>query len=84
MIYTQNYLECLTKALDVQYKTAYERSKHIQEEIRLKDEMINTLKRENEIKSKTLQTYRYLMEAPRSGDESLAATCKRCNRVFAN
>ena len=50
LIYSQNYLECLTKALDVQYKTAYERTKHIQEEIRLKNEMIKTLKRENDIK----------------------------------
>lgn len=33
LIYTQNYLECLTQALDMQYKTAYEQCKTYKEDI---------------------------------------------------
>ena len=29
LIYTQSYLECLTRALDMQYKTAYDRSRQV-------------------------------------------------------
>jgi hypothetical protein len=84
LIYTQNYLECLTKALDVQYKTAYDRTKNVQEEIRLKNTLIGNLKRENAIKQRTLQTYKYLMEVPKEGDLSKAMTCPHCGRVFAS
>jgi len=54
LIYTQNYLESLTKALDLQYKDSYDKSKHVKEEIMLKNTLINNLKKENAIKSKTL------------------------------
>lgn len=84
LIYTQNYLECLTKALDLQYKTAYDRTKNVQEEIRLKNTLISNLKRENAIKQRTLQTYKYLMEVPKEGDLSEAVRCPRCGRVFAS
>lgn len=50
LIYTQNYLECLTKSMDIQYKNAYDRTKNVQEEIKLKNTLINNLKRENAIK----------------------------------
>jgi zinc finger protein DZIP1 len=31
LIYTQNYLECLTKSLDLQYKNTYESTKDARE-----------------------------------------------------
>ena len=35
LIYTQNYLECLTKTLDLQYKNAYESTHDIQDQIKV-------------------------------------------------
>ena len=84
LIYTQNYLECLTKTLDLQYKNAYESTHDIQDQIKQQNALISSLKKENQIKQKTLATYKYLMEAPKDGDLSKAMTCKQCSRTFAS
>jgi hypothetical protein len=47
LIYTQNYLECLTKTLDLQYKNAYESTHDIQEQIKQQNDLIGSLKKEN-------------------------------------
>ena len=47
LIYTQNYLECLTRTLDMQYKNAYESTKGVRDEIQKQNTMISNLKKEN-------------------------------------
>ena len=49
LIYTQNYLECLTRALDMQYKNAYEQTKDVREKIQRYNTELSNAKKENRI-----------------------------------
>ena len=84
LVYTQNYLECLTRALDMQYKNAYEQTAHTKEKIRKCDDQLKRLRTENQIKQKTLATYEYLIKIPKDGDNSQAVKCKHCPKFFAS
>jgi zinc finger protein DZIP1 len=64
LIYTQNYLECLTRTLDLQYKSAVESTKGARERIQQYNSMISNLKKENTMKQQTLSTYDYLFRIP--------------------
>ena len=48
LIYTQNYLECLTRALDLHYKTAYEQCKTYKSELHEKGVEIKKLSKERD------------------------------------
>ena len=84
LIYTQNYLECLTRALDMQYKNAYEQTKDVREKIQTYNIELSNLKKENQIKAKTLATYEYLIKIPKEGDHSQAIKCRHCQKFFAS
>ncbi len=64
LVYTQNYLETLTKSLDSHYKQAFEdASRHKEQQRSLKEEN-EALRRELKLKTKTLTTYEYLLKLP--------------------
>ena len=50
LIYTQNYLECLTKTLDMQYKNVYEQTKVYRDQLEKYDAERQNLKKENRMK----------------------------------
>ena len=64
LIYTQNYLETLTKSLDVHYKKAHEETIKTRDAIKVTASENATLKKELKIKQKTLATYEYLLKLP--------------------
>jgi len=84
LIYTQNYLECLTRALDMQYKNAYEQTKDVREKIQKYNTELSNAKKENRIQQKTLATYEYLIKLPKEGDHSQAIKCSHCQKFFAS
>ena len=47
LIYSQNYLECLTRTLNLQYKNARESSQSIESKIAGQNDLIRNLKKEN-------------------------------------
>lgn len=75
LIYTQNYLETLTKTLDLQYKNSYEETAKIKEKIKAQTSENHVLKRELKLKQKTLTTYEYLLKLP-TGQEAEYYKCK--------
>ena len=50
LIYSQNYLECLTRTLNLQYKNAYEATESIKTKLAGQRETIENLKKENKMK----------------------------------
>ena len=64
LVYTQNYLETLTKSLDSHYKQAYEDVSTIKKSYTVTKEENISLKRELQIIKKTLSTYEYLLKLP--------------------
>ena len=64
LIYTQNYLETLTKTLDMQYKHTYEETEKVRDKIKQQTEENAIMKRELKLKQKTLTTYEYLLKIP--------------------
>ena len=64
LIYTQNYLETLTKTLDLHYKQAYEETTKIRDAIKKQQTENTVLKKELRLKQKTLSTYEYLLKLP--------------------
>ena len=84
LMYTQNYLECLTRTLDLQYKNSHEQTKDIREKTQRYNTELFNLKKENQIKSKTLATYEYLIKIPKEGDTSQAMKCSHCQKFFAS
>lgn len=64
LVYTQNYLETLTKSLDAHYKQAFEDSSRHREQQRSLKEENEALRRELKLKTKTLTTYEYLLKLP--------------------
>ena len=50
LMYTQNYLECLTRTLDLQYKNSHEATKEVREKIQRYNTELSNLKKENQIK----------------------------------
>jgi len=64
LIYTQNYLETLTKTLDMQYKHTYEETEKVRDKIKQQTEENAIMKRELKLKQKTLTTYEYLLKMP--------------------
>ncbi len=50
LIYTQSYLECLTRTLDMQYKNSYESTKEVREKIQRYNTELSNLRKENQIK----------------------------------
>jgi len=54
LIYTQNYLETLTKTLDMQYKHSYEETIKVREAIKKQNSQLTVLKKELKLKQKTL------------------------------
>ena len=83
LVYTQNYLECLTRTLDLQYKNAIESTKGVRDQIQKYNTEINNLKKENQMKQKTLATYEYLIKIPKDGDNAHAAMkCNHCAKFF--
>jgi hypothetical protein len=83
-MYTQNYLECLTRTLDLQYKNSHEATKEVREKIQRYNTELSNLKKENQIKQKTLATYEYLIKIPKEGDSSQAMKCTYCSKFFAS
>ena len=81
LIYTQNYLETMTKTLDMQYKHSYDETARMQEKIRQQTEENRVLKRELKLKQKTLTTYEYLLKLP-AGQETQQVRCKHCAKIF--
>ena len=81
LIYTQNYLETLTKTLDLQYKHSYEETIKIREKIKQQTSENHVLKREFKLKQKTLSTYEYLLKLP-AGQEQEYFKCKQCPKFF--
>lgn len=81
LIYTQNYLETLTKTLDAQYQQSYEETAKITEKIRQQTEENHLLKRELKLKQKTITTYEYLLKLP-AGQETQQIKCKQCAKFF--
>ena len=81
LIYTQNYLETLTKTLDLQYQQSYEETAKITEKIRQQTEENHMLKRELKLKQKTITTYEYLLKLP-AGQETQQIKCKQCAKFF--
>ena len=84
LIYTQNYLECLTRALDIQYKNAYEQTKDVREKIQRYNTELSNAKKENKIQAKTLATYEYLIKLPKEGDHTQVIKCRHCDKFFAS
>ena len=83
LVYTQNYLECLTRTLDMQYKNAIESTKDTRGQIQKYNTEVANLKKENQMKSKTLATYEYLIKIPKDGENSaLAMKCNHCSKFF--
>ena len=83
LVYTQNYLECLTRTLDLQYKSALESTKGVRDQIQKYNTEISNLKKENQMKQKTLATYEYLLKIPKDGQPShLAMKCSHCSKFF--
>jgi zinc finger protein DZIP1 len=83
LIYTQNYLETLTKSLDFHYKQAYEDTAKIRDKIKLYSQENLTLKKELKIKQKTLSTYEYLLKLP-SQQETDFYKCNLCSKFFVS
>jgi len=81
LIYTQNYLETLTKSLDVHYKQAFEDVSRMREQFKGTREENDALRRELKLKNKTLSTYEYLLKLP-SQQESDMFKCNQCAKVF--
>ena len=81
LIYTQNYLETLTKTLDLHYKQAYEETAKIRDAIKKQQTENTVLKKELRLKQKTLSTYEYLLKLPaEQGSEFYK--CKQCAKFF--
>lgn len=81
LIYTQNYLETLTKTLDLHYKTSYEETARIRDLIKKQHTENTVLKKELRLKQKTLSTYEYLLKLPaEQGSEFYK--CKQCTKFF--
>ena len=64
LIYTQNYLETLTKTLDLHYKQSYEETTRVRDAIKKQQTENQVLKKELRLKQKTLSTYEYLLKLP--------------------
>lgn len=84
LIYTQNYLECLTRALDLHYKTAYEQCKTYKSELHEKGVEIKKLSKERDRLQTTVDSLKNLKEMPKDGDHTKAVTCRHCHRTFAS
>ena len=81
LIYTQNYLETLTKTLDLHYKQSHEETARIREAIKKQQTENSVLKKELRLKQKTLSTYEYLLKLPaEQGSEFYK--CKQCQKFF--
>ena len=81
LIYTQNYLETLTKSLDLHYQHSYEETTKIRAAIQKQSNENKTLKKELKMKQKTLSTYEYLLKLP-ADQESEFFKCKQCPKFF--
>ena len=81
LIYTQNYLETLTKTLDLHYKQSYEETARVRDAIKKQQTEMNILKKELRLKQKTLSTYEYLLKLP-SDRGSEFYKCKQCPKYF--
>lgn len=68
LIYTQNYLETLTKSLDAHYKHVYEGEARVKDKAKAQASECAQLKRDLALKSKTLSTYEYLLKLPAQHD----------------
>lgn len=68
----------------MQYKNAYESTKEVRDRIQKYNTELSNLKKENQIKQKTLATYEYLIKVPKEGDHAQAMKCKHCAKFFAN
>ena len=85
LVYTQNYLDCLTRTLDMQYKNQIESTKGIRDKIQQYNTELSNLKAENKMKQKTLSTYEYLIKIPKEGEEAQTAVkCPLCGKFFEN
>lgn len=83
LIYTQNYLETLTKSLDLHYKHSYEETSKVRDQIKRQLEENQVLKKEVRLKQKTLSTYEYLLKLP-SDESSFVYKCKHCDKYFVS
>ena len=79
LVYTQNYLECLTRTLDIQYKNSIAQTQGVRDQIQKYNTQIQNLKKENQKKQKVLSTYEYLMKVPKDGAGAQAAGAMKCN-----
>lgn len=68
----------------MQYKNAYESTKETRDKIQRYNTELSNLKKENQIKQKTLATYEYLIKVPKEGDHANAMKCNHCAKFFAN
>ena len=50
LVYTQNYLDCLTRTLDMQYKNQIESTKGVRDKIQQYNTELSNLKAENKMK----------------------------------
>ena len=81
LIYTQNYLETLTKTLDLHYKQSFEETSRVRDAIKKQQTENIVLKKELRLKQKTLSTYEYLLKLPaEQGSEFYK--CKQCAKFF--
>ena len=83
LIYTQNYLETLTRTLDLHYKQSYEETARVRDASKKQQTENLVLKKELRLKQKTLSTYEYLLKLPaEQGSEFYK--CKQCTKFFIN
>lgn len=81
LLYTQNYLESLCKALDLEYKQSYEKTVKMEEVMRKYQSELKLIRKELKLKQKTLSTYEYLMKLPAEQEQDVIK-CKRCHKFF--
>lgn len=83
LLYTQSYLESLCKSLDLQYKHTYDKTSKVEDQMRKYQVELKTLKKELQLKQKTLSTYEYLMKLP-NDQEQKVIKCKHCHKFFVS
>ena len=81
MLYTQNYLESLCKALDLEYKSTYEKTAKMEDMIKKYQSELKLIRKELKLKQKTLSTYEYLMKLPADQEQDVIK-CKHCTKFF--
>jgi len=81
LLYTQSYLDSLSKALDMHYKSTYEMTQAREDHLRRYKSELTTLKKELKMKQKTLATYECLLKLPPEVETNVTK-CPYCHKFF--